>query len=84
MGVANAPIGKYLPLCLHLFRLLPIYQRPRLTDCFFILTSRRLLQCYMFCDVKLGPVAITRRNTHQVNMPIFLTLDFWLRPFLVE
>ena len=78
MGAANAPIGKNPNLCLLLFPLPPIYQTPRLTDCFFILKIHRLLgQCYMFCDVKLAPVAITRTNTHQVNVPIFLTLVFW-------
>ena len=78
MGAANAPIGKNLPLCLRLFCLPPIYQTTRLTDCFFILKSCRLLvQCYMFFDVKLAPVAITRTNTHQVNMRVFLTLIFW-------
>ena len=78
MGAANAPIGKNLPLCLRLFCLPPIYQTPRLTDCFFILKSCHLLvQCHMFFDVKLAPVAITRTNTHQVNMRIFLTLASW-------
>ena len=77
MGVAKAPIGKNPSPCLHIFRLRPIYQKPHLTDCFFILKSRRLLvQCYMFYDIKLAPVAIIHANTHQVNMPIFLTIFF--------
>ena len=78
MGAANAPIGKNPPLYLRLFCLPPLYQTPHLNDCFFILKSHHLLvQCYMFCDVKLTPTAITLTNTHQVNMSIFLTLFFW-------
>ena len=77
MEAANAPIGKNSPFCLGVFLLPPIYQTTRLTDCFFILKSYHLLvQCYMFCDIKLAFVAITRTNTHQVNMLIFLALVF--------
>ena len=65
MGAAKASIGKNLLLCLQLFRLPLMYQAPCLTNCFFILKSCCLLvQCYMFCDLNLAPVAITHTNNH--------------------
>ena len=81
-GPANDPniaaTGKNPAFCVHLLRLPPICQTPRLTSSFLILKSRRLaVICYKFYDVMSGLVLTKRTSTRLVNEPRLLALVFW-------
>ena len=59
---------------MHLLRLLPICQTPRLTNCFLILKSCRLAAiCYKFYDVMSDLVLTKHTSTHLVNEPRLLS-----------